>query len=76
MAKRKEVHVVPWPGGWAVKVSGKLFDHVPTKAEAVAMAVDFCRGAGLCSLKIHDRKGRVQSERTYPKGSDPYPPKG
>lgn len=28
------------------------------------------------SIRIHKTDGKIQEERTYPKKSDPYPPRG
>lgn len=78
---RREVHVIPLDGAWAIKVDGKLFaaDLTSTfmrKADAIAVARDFCQGVELATLKIHGKDGRILSEWTYPRASDPYPPKG
>lgn len=51
-----------------------------TKAAAVAWATLYCRNEATrgqwLSLYIKGKDGRVQEERTYPRSSDPHPPKG
>ena len=38
--------------------------------------IEIAKNQGNSSVKIHKQDGKIQEERTYPKGTDPYPPKG
>ncbi|MBR4251485.1 MAG: DUF2188 domain-containing protein [Kiritimatiellae bacterium] len=71
---RKEYHVLPQDGAWALKrdhaerASG-LFD---TKAEALARGRELSRRIG-AELIPHLRDGRIQNPNSY--GNDPCPPR-
>ena len=72
---KKNQHVVPHPGGWAVKGAGnsKASSVHSTQAEAIAKA----RGAAINSqseMLVHGRNGQIRARNSY--GNDPYPPKG
>jgi hypothetical protein len=83
--KRERVYVSYRKGDglWHVANSTRT-EHVAsmtTKRDAVAAAVGYCRSRAReegrhLSLYIKGKTGRVQEERTYPRGSDPHPPKG
>ena len=71
---RKEYHVVPRDGCWAVvrdkaERASALFD---TKSEAVSAARVYCRNQG-AELVIHDQKGKIVNSNSY--GNDPCPPR-
>jgi hypothetical protein len=75
MSSKRNQHVVPHEGGWAVQGAGasratSVFD---TKAEATDAARSIAQNQGT-ELVIHGRDGRIQSKDSH--GSDPYPPKG
>jgi len=74
MAK-KDQHVVPHAGDWAVKGAGnrKATSVHPTQREAIAAARKAARAQGT-EMFIHGRNGRIRERNTY--GRDPYPPKG
>lgn len=73
---RKVIHVVPRAEGWAVKRenTAKASEIKPTKEQAVKIATNQAKKAGLGQVVIHGQNGKIQEERTY--GHDPYPPKG
>ena len=75
MATRKNQHVVPKDGGWAIKGAGskratKVF---PTQREAIKEGREIARRQG-SELLIHGRDGRIREKNTF--GKDPHPPKG
>lgn len=72
---RKNQHIVPRDGNWAVKGSGskratKVFS---TQKEAIQQGREIARRNG-SELLIHGRDGKIREKNTY--GKDPYPPKG
>ena len=76
--KRTPIHVV-WSKSekrWLVKVNGKILAGFPRKVMAVGHARLSAVAEQPSSLRIHGKNGRIQEERTYPRGSDPYPPRG
>lgn len=74
MAKKNQ-HVVPHSGGWAVKVPGnqRASSVHSTQAQAEATARQAAIRSG-SEVFIHGRDGRIRERNTY--GRDPYPPKG
>lgn len=78
MSKRKTYHVTKTEDGWQGKVQGGKRASVTgdTKAEVVKKTTDLAKSGGNTSVKIHKSDGKIQEERTYPRSSDPYPPKG
>jgi hypothetical protein len=75
MAKRKNQHVVPTQGGWAVKGAGspratKVF---ATQGEAITAGRRIAKNQK-SELLIHRKDGRIREKSTY--GRDPLPPKG
>lgn len=78
MSKRKTYHVTKTEDGWQGKVQGGKIASVTgdTKAEVVKKTTDLAKSGGNTSVKIHKVDGKIQEERTYPRSSDPYPPKG
>src|SRR5438309_4944299 len=81
-AHRVRIEVVPrnepddWP--WCVMKDRRLIVGTMTKVqaadEAVRLAREIVRQGGFASVRVHDRRGRLQSERTLPRSSDPFPP--
>ena len=74
MARKKDVHTVPYGDKWAVKEEGsssprKTFD---TKEQAEEFGRELAKKKGVEHL-IHGRDGKFQDRESY--GSDPYPPK-
>jgi len=74
MARKKNIHTVPYGDKWAVKEEGserplKTFD---TKEQAVKYGRDVAKQKGTEHF-IHGRDGRIQDRDSY--GSDPHPPK-
>jgi len=78
MGKRKAIHVVPTEGekDWGVRSEGspRLIKKFSNKQDAIDYGREIAKKASLGQLKIHDKKGKFQTEYTY--GRDPYPPKG
>jgi hypothetical protein len=75
MSSKRNQHVVPRDGGWAVKGAGAerataTFDR---KAPAVARAREIARNQGT-ELLIHGRDGKIESRDSH--GHDPFPLKG
>lgn len=78
MAKRKTYHVTKTKDGWQGKLEKgqKASTTGSTKAEVMKKTIELAKKQGNSSVRIHKADGKIQEERTYPKGSDPYPPKG
>jgi len=79
MAKRKVYSVEPRSSkaGWKVKrQGGKTVTKTPTKAKAVQTASKVARKDKKASVVIRKANGRIQEERTYPRGSGPRKRKG
>jgi uncharacterized protein DUF2188 len=79
MAKRKVYSVEPRSSkaGWKVKQQGgKTVTKTPTKTEAVKTASKVARKDKKASVVIRKANGRIQEERTYPRGSGPRKTKG
>lgn len=73
MAK-KDVHVVPHDGGWAVKREGndRASSVHPTKSDAVDSGRTAAKHDKV-DLVIHNRDGRISDSDSY--GNDPCPPR-
>jgi len=74
MPKRNQ-HVVPHDGAWAVKGAGsaRATVVVHTQKEAIERARDIARNQGT-ELLIHGCDGRIRERDSH--GNDPLPPKG
>ena len=75
MTRKRNQHVVPTKGGWAIKREGspkatKVFD---TQQEAIERGREIAKNQR-SELLIHRRDGKIRKKNTY--GRDPYPPKG
>ncbi len=72
---KKNQHVVPNRGGWAVKGAGNKYasSRHETQREAIAVARKTALRQG-SEMLIHGRNGRIRERNTY--GNDPFPPKG
>ena len=71
----KNVHIVPHPDGWAVKIEGN--DRATSVHRTQEQAVDAGRDRAQrdeCEILIHGENGRIRERDSY--GSDPFPPKG
>lgn len=73
MAKKNQ-HVIPHAGGWAVKGAGnsKATAVYPTQKEATARAEQIARNQK-SDTKIHGVDGKIRAGNSY--GNDPCPPK-
>lgn len=72
---KRNVHVVPHNGKWAVKTEkadrpAKVTD---TQKQAIDRARETAANNGT-EVIIHGRNGRIREKNSY--GNDPYPPKG
>lgn len=72
---RKNQHVVPTDGGWAVRSAGssRLTKVFSTQGEAIDAARRIAKNQR-AELLIHGRDGRIREKNTY--GRDRHPPKG
>lgn len=71
--KRMDVRQRP-DGTWGADSGGNTVrgTKAPTKAEAVKQTAEVAKRAPEpVSVKIHDKKGRIAEERTYPRKADP-----
>jgi hypothetical protein len=75
MPSKRNQHVVPNGGDWAVKGAGakRATEVLPTKREAVQRGREISRNQGT-ELFIHGQDGKIQSRDSH--GKDPFPPKG
>ena len=73
MAK-KDQHVVPHDGGWAVRGAGnkKVTRRTRTQKEAIDIARQIAQNQG-SEVVIHRRGGTIRDKDSY--GHDPHPPK-
>lgn len=72
---RRNQHVVPQKGRWAVKGAGssRATSLHETQAEAIAAARSIARNQET-ELLIHGRNGQIRDRDSY--GGDPFPPPG
>lgn len=72
---KKNQHVVPHNGDWAVKGAGnsKATSVHPTQAEAIGRAREIAINQK-SELLVHGENGRIREKNSY--GNDPFPPKG
>ena len=71
---KKDIHVVPHDGDWAVKSEGskRAARVTPTKAEAMEIARDIAIRRGAERVE-HTANGRIRGSDSY--GNDPCPPR-
>jgi hypothetical protein len=72
---KKNVHVVPRDGDWAVRREGAQRDssHHDTQAGAIDAARQIAQRENT-ELFIHGRNGQIRERDSF--GRDPFPPKG
>ena len=75
MAKSKQIHTVPHPGGWGnIKAGASRVSKVyPTKSAAQAASRQTAINQKAEHV-IHNMNGKIGSRNSY--GNDPYPPRG
>ena len=75
---RTTYHVTKSDDGWQGKKEGGERASVKgnTKEEVLKKTIEIAKKQGDTSVVIHKGNGKIQEERTYPKGSDPFPPEG
>ncbi len=73
--KKKNVHVVPSQGNWAVKSEGstKASKITSTQKEAIGIAKRMAKN-NQSELLIHGINGKIREKNSY--GTDNFPPKG
>ncbi len=74
MSKRNQ-HVVPHDGGWAVRGAGsqRATSVHRTQREAIDTGREIARNQRT-ELFVHGRDGRIRERDSH--GNDPFPPKG
>ncbi|MBN9504351.1 MAG: hypothetical protein BGO01_08545 [Armatimonadetes bacterium 55-13] len=72
---KKQVHVVPQGGSWAVKSTGasKASKVTSTQQEAVQVARKIAIN-NRAELVVHRQDGSIRSKDSF--GNDPFPPRG
>ncbi len=72
---KKNVHVVPDKGNWAVKTENKsrAAKKTQTQAEAIETAISIAKN-NKSEMVIHRKDGTIREKNSY--GNDPFPPKG
>jgi hypothetical protein len=72
---KRNVHVVPRGGDWAVRREGAKRDssHHETQFAAIDAARQTARREST-ELFVHGRNGQIRERDSF--GNDPYPPKG
>ena len=72
---RRDQHVVPHAGGWAVKPAGgqRASSVHSRQADAIDRARKIAQ-AQSSELIIHGRDGRIRARDSH--GHDPFPPRG
>ena len=78
MADRKIYHVNKTEEGWEGKLEGGQRASVTgsTKVEVVSKTIELAKHQEKSSVIIHTKDGKIEEERTFPRASDPKPPKG
>lgn len=72
---KKNQHVVPHVGGWAVRGAGN--GRATSVHDTQRAAIDAARGIAQnqhSELLIHGRNGQIRDRDSY--GGDPFPPRG
>jgi hypothetical protein len=77
-AHRVRIEVATMLRRWYVRVDGLIEDGdgFRTQSAAIRAAVRVAKGEKFASVRIHDWHGRFIDERTFPRSSDPMPPRG
>ena len=75
MTTRRNQHVVPHDGQWAVRGEGnsRVTSKHPTQADAIDAARQIAVNQG-SELVVHRSNGQIRDKDSH--GHDPYPPKG
>jgi hypothetical protein len=71
----RNVHVVPHPEGWAVRIEGN--DRASRVTDTQREAIDYGRDRARqeqAELNIHGRNGQIREKDSY--GNDDCPPRG
>ena len=64
--------------GWkgALEHSGRASVTGSNKQEVIDRTIAMAKSHAMSSVIIHKMDGSIQEERTYPRSSDPTPPRG
>lgn len=65
-------------GGWKgmLENAGRASVTGENKKEVVDRTIAMAKGHAMSSVIIHKLDGTIQEERTFPRSSDPNPPRG
>ena len=75
----RRMDIVKTDDGWKAKSGGRTVPgtKAPRKTDTVKQTAARAKASKEpVSVRIHDRKGRIQEERTYPRSADPRKSKG
>lgn len=74
MSKKKNQHVIPHKGKWAIKGEGnkKVTKITDTKKQAIEIAKKIAKNKNV-EVVIHNKKGEIIDKDSY--GNDSCPPK-
>lgn len=72
---RKNQHIVPHSGGWAVRGEGnrRVTSTFPTQREAIDAGRNIAENQR-SELLVHGRNGQIRARDSF--GHDPFPPRG
>ncbi|QHL88468.1 DUF2188 domain-containing protein [Nibribacter ruber] len=78
MTERKIYHVNKTEEGWEGKLEdGQRASVTGTnKQEVVKKTIEIAKNHNTSSVIIHTQDGKIEEERTFPRGSDPEKTKG
>jgi hypothetical protein len=78
MAERKVYHVNKTEDGWEGKLEDGHRSSItgPDKDEVVKQTIELAKKSEPSSIIIHTQDGRIEEERTFPRSTDPHPPRG
>lgn len=74
MRRRRVVYDIVWNeerGEWLVLVIRRVVTSDPKKAIVTAWAKKEAKAQALSQVRVHGKDGRIQTEYTYPRSSDP-----
>jgi hypothetical protein len=77
--ERKVYHVIRnGASGWKgmLEHGGRASVTGDNKQDVVDRTIAMAKNHTTCSVIIHKTDGTIQEERTFPKGTDPNPPRG
>jgi hypothetical protein len=73
----KRIDIVKSPAGWTAQSGGQALATGSRKGDLVRQVAQNAKASGQpTSVRIHGMNGRIQEERTYPRGADPRGSRG